>query len=115
MSKREPLYPHVPKSNPVPRGVYRDVSPEEIARERLVERAIGYRAFSYQDVSPIIGDLEEALGSSWRAVEKLEHLEKVAPDPVVRLTVRKLLDRIKEICPKIDDLYEESKFLVRIG
>ena len=95
MAKREPLYPHVPKG-------------------KLVERAVGYRAFSFKEVEPIIGHLEVAMGQCHDAVEKLEDLERVAPDESTKRTVRSLLDKVKEICPKIGPLYEESKWLVRI-
>jgi len=100
MAKKEPLYPHVAKGKTVP--------------GKLVERAMGYRAFSFREVEPIISDLEETLGSCWRTVEKLENLERAAPDESTRRTVRSLLDKVKEICPMIGPLYEESKWLARV-
>ena len=112
MAKRKPLYPHVPKGT-VPRGVYRAVSPQEIEREKLVERAMGYRAFSLREVEPIIGNLEVAMARCHDAADELEELERSAPDPSVRLTVKQMADKARDLGHKIGEFYEESKFLVR--
>jgi len=96
MSKKQPLYPHVPKSREQPRGSQSEDTRQTAYTLQPVSIKRLYHKVSSEDLKEMLGHAEQLWSDTVSLVNYVERVIEKTLDPATKAELSKIAEELKE-------------------